>query len=281
MVVYADILLLLNWWIDFLLLLGVRRLRFGGAAPWRLALGALVGALSCFVLFLPPLPLWVSLGVHLLSAALMVAVAFRWQGWRELGRRVFLLFALSTGLAGVCGALYYFVAPEGFYVFNGVVYYSLPPLLLVALTVACYGLLQASEWLMRRRAPREHLYRVRLTMGERAVEFPCLYDSGNHLTEPFSGWPVLVLERNTAEQLLSVPPSVEELPAQGAVRWRLVPYETLHQSGLLAAFVPERAVALTPRGERNITPCYVAVCDRLNRGEYRALMGSAMGETLL
>ena len=54
MIVYGDILLALNWWLDFLLLLGVRRTLGGGARPWRLALGALGGALSCFTLFLPP-----------------------------------------------------------------------------------------------------------------------------------------------------------------------------------------------------------------------------------
>ena len=55
MVIYLDMLLALNWWIDFLLLLGVRRTVGGGTRPWRLAVGALVGALSCLILFLPPL----------------------------------------------------------------------------------------------------------------------------------------------------------------------------------------------------------------------------------
>ena len=55
MVIYADILLAVNWWIDFLLLLGVRRALGGGVKNWRLALAALIGAVSSFVLFLPPL----------------------------------------------------------------------------------------------------------------------------------------------------------------------------------------------------------------------------------
>ncbi len=281
MVIYGDILLLLNWWIDYLLLLGVRRALFGGGAPWRMALGALVGALCSFVLFLPPLPFWLFLAVRLLSALGMVAVAFRWQGWIEMTRRVLLLFAFSAGLAGLCGALYFFLAPNGFYVYNGVVYYSVPPLLLVALTVVCYGLLEGARWLMRRRAPRSHLHRVRLSQGGHSVQITCLYDSGNHLTEPFSGWPVLVVERTTAERLVEVPPSVEALPAQSEVRWRLVPFDTVGNSGVLPAFVPKEAVVVTAQGEQSLMPCYVAVCDRLGRGEYRGLMGSAMGELLI
>lgn len=279
MVIYIDMLLALNWWIDFLLLLGVRRAVGGYGGSWRLAVGALVGALSCLVLFLPPMTVWLSLLVRLAAAALTVTVAFRRRSWRDWGRRVLLLFALSAGLAGLCGALYFFLAPQGFYVFNGVVYYSVPPLLLVALTVVCYGLLWLSEQFLRRRAPREHLFRVRLTHAGRTVTFPCLYDSGNHLAEPFSGRPVLVVERGVAAQLFDRTPTVEELPAEKG--WRLIPYDTLGGGGVLPSFLTDGAVVLLGDGPRPLPPCYVAVCDRLGRGEYHGLMGSALGEDLV
>lgn len=279
MVVYIDILLALNWWIDFLLLLGVRRGMGGGVRSWRVALGALVGAFSCLTLFLPPLSVWLTLAIRLVAAALMVTVAFRHRSWRAWWRSVLLLFTLSAGLAGLCGGLYFFVAPQGFYVFNGVVYYSVTPLLLVALTVVCYGLLWLAEQWMRRRAPKECLYRVRLSYGDKKVVFPCLYDSGNHLVEPFSGWPVLVVERGVAEELLTVPPTVEDLPADGG--WRLIPYDTLGGNGLLPAFIPAEAAVVTRDGTQRLPPCYVAVCERLGRGEYNGLMGSTLGEELI
>lgn len=277
MTIYVDILLALNWWIDYLLLLGVRRRLGGGARPWRLAVGALVGALCCFVLFLPAFSVWLDLAVKLAAALLMVLVAFRWQGWREFARRALLLFVLSAGLAGLCGAVYYFVAPEGFYVLNGVVYYSVPPLLLVVFTVACYGVLWLSDYLLQRRAPAGHTFRIRLTVGEKHTEFPCLYDSGNHLTEPFSGYPVLVVERDAVEPLLAVPPA-EDLPVHGG--WRLIPYDTVAGGGLLPAFIPTELALLQAKSAIPLGNCYVAVCDRLGRGEYRGLIGSAMGEEL-
>lgn len=280
MVIYADVLFLLNGWIDFVLLLGVRRALGEGGRPWRLVLAALLGAVSSFVLFLPPMPVWLSLAVKLAAAAWMVLVAFPWRGMRRFSQRLLLLFGLSAGLAGVCGALYFFAAPTDFCVVNGVVYYAIPPLLLVLLTVVCYGVLWGVEALLRRRAPVGMSYRVRLHYGQRQTVFHCLYDSGNHLLEPFSGRPVLVVERAVAEELLEVPPSVEALPAHSEAGWRLVPFDTLGGSGLLPAFVPRQAVALTPQGERVLPDCYVAVCERLGRGEYRGLMGSAMADEL-
>lgn len=276
MTVYVDILLAVNWWADFLLLLAVRRTLGGCGRSWRLALGALVGALSCLTLFLPPLSVWLTLLLRLCAAALMVTVAFGIRTPRQWWRGVILLFALSAALAGLCGALYFFVAPQGFYVFNGVVYYSVPPLLLVALTVVCYGLLWLSEQFLRRRAPREHLFRVTITHAAHSVTFSCLYDSGNHLTEPFSGKAVLVVERQVAERLLTYIPAVSDLPAG----WRLIPYNTLGGNGLLPAFIPDSVVAISRGDTQPLPSCYVAVCDGLGRGEYQGLMGANLAENL-
>lgn len=277
MVIYVDILLALNWWIDFLLLLGVRRAMGGDGKPWRLAVGALVGAFTCLTLFLPPISVWLSLLLRLASAVVMVTVAFGLRPRRLWLREVILLFALSAGLAGFCSALYFFLAPQGFYVCNGVVYYSVPPLLLVALTVVCYGLLCLSEQILRRRAPQGHLFRVTLAYAGHTTAFSCLYDSGNHLAEPFSGKPVLVVERQVAEVLRIYIPTVADLPAG----WRLIPYNTLGGKGLLPAFMPD-AVAVIMGGHTYPLPlCYVAVCETLGRGEYQGLMGANMAENLV
>ena len=141
MIVYADMLLAVNWWIDFLLLLGVRRFMGIGARPWRLVVGSLVGALFSLVLLLPPMAVWLSLLLKLLAAGLMVLVAFGWHSRRRYIRSLLLLFGLSAGLSGLCSALYHFAAPRDLFVVNGVVYYAVSPWLLLGLTVLCYALM--------------------------------------------------------------------------------------------------------------------------------------------
>lgn len=278
MILYADILLAVNWWVDFLVLLGVRRFMGIGARPWRLVLGALVGALFSFVLFLPPMAAWLSLALKLLAAAVMVLISFGWHSRRRYIKALFLLFGLSAGLSGLCSALYYFAAPRDLFVINGVVYYNVSPWLLIGLTVVCYGVLWAVELIARRRAPQGRDFTVRVHYDGRSVSAKCLYDSGNHLTEPFSNRPVLVLERAVLEGLLTLPEDVEDLPPNGM--WRVVPFDSLGGGGLLPAFSPDSAVALTPQGERSLGECYVAVCGRLGREEYEGLIGSALGDRL-
>lgn len=279
MVVYADILLAVNWWIDFLLLLGVRRAVGGDSHGWRLALGALMGAMSCFVLLLPPIPVWLSLLLKLVAAAVMVRIAFPFVGWRSFWRQLLTMFSLSAGLAGLCSALYFFVSPAGFIVFNGVVYYAIPPLLLVLLTVLCYGILWLAEQISRRRAPMAHSFTVTVYHDGGQVRFPCLYDSGNHLTEPFSGRPVMVVEREVLQPIMKVPTGMTEMEA-APPGWRLVPYESIGGKGLLPAFSPDRVTAARRGMTVVLPPCYVAVCDSLGQGEYRGILSSDMGENL-
>ncbi len=279
MVVYADILLAVNWWVDFLLLLGVRRFMGIGAKPWRLVLGALVGALFSLVLLLPPMAAWLSLVFKLLAAAVMVLLSFGWHSRRRYIKSLLLLFGLSAGLSGLCSALYHFAAPRDLFVVNGVVYYDVSPWLLVGLTVLCYGLLWVIEQVMRRRAPARRDYRVRVRCGDRSALVYCLYDSGNHLVEPFSNRPVLVVERAALENLLPIPDDVDSLPPSG--RWRVVPFDSLGGGGLMPAFSPDSVVAITPQGERSLGECYVAVCERLGRGEYEGLIGSTLGDRLV
>lgn len=275
MVIYVDMLLIVNGWVDFLLLLLVRRMAATGTPGRRLVWGALLGAAGSLILLLPALPVWITAPCKLVTAALMVWISFRWEGGRLFIRRLLLLFGVSAGLAGLCAALYYYVAPPGLYVFNGQVYYAVPPLWLVALTGLCYGLMRLWDWVVRRRAPAGREFLLSLTVGHHTVRVDCLYDSGNHLTEPFSGCPVVVIDRGALAGLLPLP-TVEELPAG----WRLIPYDSVGGSGVLPAFVPDGMTVSTPSGHRELPRCYVAVCDRLGRGEYRGLLGTALSDYL-
>ncbi len=269
MVIYADILLAVNGWADYWLLRGVCRLG-DGKRGWRLAVGAAVGAVAGLTILLPPLPVWAQLAIKLLTAAAMVLCAFGYGGRGRFLRRLFWLFGLSAAFAGVCGALYFFAAPRGMYFLNGTVYFAVSPLMLVALTVVSYLVLLGAERLLRRRAPAGHSFDITAEREGKKAAFRCLYDSGNRLSEPFSGKPVLIAERDAVRALL--PPPGKD--------WRYIPYRAVGEDGLLAAFAPTRVTVHTADGDRDLPPCYIAVCDRLGKENCQGLLSAALGNEL-
>ena len=107
---------------------------------------------------------------------------------------------------------------------GGGVLYSGMDLKIVLLSAAgCYGLLTlVFRGIGRHGGPSGELTRVRLTLGERQVELTALVDTGNTLTDPVSGRPVMVAEGETLSPLFppGTGPGPEDLrdPAGGLAR---------------------------------------------------------------
>ena len=295
-VIYIDVLLALNLFIDFLLLSATARLRRRPHRRWRTVLGALFGAACSCLIFLPDMPSVLSVAVKLAAAAIIVLIAFPWAGISAFVKDGIVFFVSSTIFAGLSMAIWFFAAPKGFYVVNGVVYYDVAPLTLVALTVVSYGVLWFWDRFTRKKAPLGGTYQLVLDYGLGAVTVNALLDTGNHLTEIFSGSPVAVIRRDAVSMALPSPlqeaavrtlQNREPGPAgpdesAAAVKssgLRLVPYHSVGGSGLLPAFRPQNAVLISAAGiSRDVTGLYTALCGDLGRGEYDALIGSDLAE---
>ena len=115
---------------------------------------------------------------------------------------------ISAAFAGIATAIWFFAAPAGFLVANGVVYFDVPPLLLVGLTVLSYAGIRLYDRFIRKKAPLNHEYRLALDGGKGEVVLRALCDTGLHLTEPFSGCPVIVVRQSALYPHL--PPALQE-----------------------------------------------------------------------
>lgn len=267
MVLYIDILLTVNWVIDFLLLHATARLLRLPLRAWRTVAGAAVGALTCCAVLLPPLPAWLAVVYKAGAAVLTAAVAF---GTHRLWRRAAVMFLLSAAAAGVAVAVWWLFAPSGLVVVNGVVYMDLSPLWLIGCTAAAYALLCLYDRVTARRHAAGRTYQLRITHRGETVTLPAFFDSGNALREPFSGAAVAVAPFRPLAPLLSPAwdPSCP-CPPSGA---RPVPYTSVGGRGVLAAFCPEEMWVVCDGVPRDVTGMFVAVSGEV--GE-RALIGTA------
>ncbi len=267
-VVYADVLVALNWLADYLLLAAVAVVLRLPAKRWRLVLAGLLGGVCACLIFLPPLPgLWWLL-TNVAVAGGMVAIAFSFHSVLAFLKRTAVLFILSALFSGVVAALSRFTAGEAVVVSNGQVYADLSPLLLAALATVSYGAIRLYERLTRKHLPQGGEYRLYIEDESTVYEGKALHDTGLHLREPFSGAPVILVEREGAGALFST------LPPH---RLRRIPYRSVGGNGLLTAFRP-RCIRLRKIGgrERDVSGAYVALTEELGRGEYEALIGSEL-----
>ena len=218
------------------------------------------------------------------AAVLMVLLAF-WRS-RRLLRQVLIFLALACAFGG--GVLAVELLGGQRLALGGGVLYSGMDLKIVLLSAAgCYGLLTlVFRGIGRHGGPSGELTRVRLTLGERQVELTALVDTGNTLTDPVSGRPVMVAEGETLSPLFppGTGPGPEDLrdPAGGLARLgegplrgrlRLLPYRAVGvDRGLLLAVRVDRARV----GGEELGPLLVAMSPTpvSDGGSYRALIGA-------
>lgn len=263
MKVYLDLVILLNFAVNYWLLGATARLTGSAPGVWRLGAGAAVGAAYGGLCMLPGLGflggnLW-----RVVFLVLMVAAAF------GVGRGQLRQGAVLLGLSFALGGLALCLQLQGFW----------------ALMLAAAGLYLLCRLFLRKAMGHAgQLVPVRIRLGSREASLTALRDSGNTLRDPFGGGSVLVAQLEAAKELLPCPVTREELRDPGTVLarlqalglWcRLIPYKALGAGGVLLAVRCDEVKI----GGRLAGPLVALAPDRLSEaGTYQALAGGGAYE---
>ena len=283
-VIYVDTLFLLNGVIDSLLLLAAARLAGEPLARWRFALGGALGGLYAVAIFLPGCAFLAHPLCRLGSLALMLVAAY--GGSRRLLRQGLLFLALTCALGGGVVAIG-LLGGTGLTLGNGVFYSALDIKVVLLSAAVCYGVLTlVFQRLGRHSAASRELMPLRLRLGEGQVALTALVDTGNTLTDPSSGRPVVVAEGERLKPLfprdccpgpadLADPSSALARLGTGEwrARFRLLPYRSVGvDRGLLLCV---RADGLELDGQER-GPVLVALSPNpvSDGGGYQALIGA-------
>ncbi len=269
MTVYVDLVFVLNFCVNYLLLRGTMRLGAGAARRRRCALAAALGALYAVAVY--PIAWLAVFPMKILTAALMLLTAFgaRRSTWRLAG----VFAALSLVL---CGAIYGVQALQGrpfAYRQSFLFPVSFASVLLTALAVS----LACRLLLPRLTHATDSVVSLMVEVGERSVEISALRDSGNTLVDPMSGQNVVTAHWTVAAMLLPEPLCAKDFfhPSELALRLkkyapRLIPYRAVGiDGGLLLAI----ACNITVRGRRVGSLIAFSPTPLSDGGAYDALIG--------
>ena len=270
MAIYVDVLLAINFAIDFLILKAAAAVCGHYVKAKRLCFGAATGALSSFLIFCS-LSWAAEFLINMLLAALICAAAFY-----PCKRQIFLkLFLAQIIISFVFSGLILFwqitVKPVGVITKGLAVYFDIGAAALLICSVMGYAAACLISKLMSVAVNERQLCEVKIENNGASAAFFALIDTGSSLCEPFSNSPVIVCELSALGK--TVPDEVKSFSQDGQLQGiRLVPYKTLDSSGLLPAFLPRRIMIKTQSGEEFFcSGCYIAVITGVFGGDYRAV----------
>lgn len=282
--VYADVLFLVNFTANYLLLRATARLSRRRARQGRVILSAFGGALYATFALAPGLDPLYAWPLRLIAGALMVLVAFP----DVRGMALYLLF-LSFYLCCMvaAGTAMAFLA-----LVHGLRSYSLtdqvwPP---TPWWMALAGLLMAAATpvllALSSQKPGSPFLQVELEVDGKSVTLTGLLDTGNDLRDPLSGLPVIVVDLDSLKGILSgetIDFFLSKWDSLGenlaldpmARRLRLIPYCGISgKRGVLPGFIPDKVLVSKKTGLRAPIDAVVGVSwKRLSpSGAYQALV---------
>lgn len=274
-VVYLDMLVLINFTANYLLLLGAGRIAGAVLCRWRIALGAGIGALYAAVLFVPGFSWLEAWPCKIVLGLLMPLIGY---GHKNRWLRITgCFFAASVALAGVILVIEMY-GETALSLQNGVLYSSIDLRLLLLVFIACYYIMS----LFFRRAghrTNKELTMLKISVCGKCVVIPALIDSGHTLRDPMTNRPVVVAD---CKPFLCVfPDGIDFRDPIGGLRTctdcgvagvRLVPYRAVGvECGFLLAIRSESVIA----GDKELGDLLVALSPNSvdAGGGYQALIG--------
>jgi len=252
MTVYLDLIILFNFLVDFLLLLGTNRLCGYPPSPGRAALAALLGGIYGGACVLPGFRFLGNIVWRLISLALMAVLAFG-VSFSALRRGLVFSF-LSMALGGIVVCM----GRGGFW-----------PVLAAAALLALI-----CRFGFRGKLDTNSYVPVELHYGDKHIQLTALRDTGNTLRDPVTGASVLVVGADTARILTGLTMQQLENPMETIhiiPGLRLIPYRSVGQKGGLLLALRLKDVKI---GNWKGSSLVAFAPQKLSvEGEYQALTG--------
>lgn len=281
--VYADLLFLVNFSMDFLCLYLSVKLLHLPRVRWRMLLAAALGGVYSVVALLLSVGSWLALALDLGVCFGMCALCSAGKGVR-VGRLLLLCgtyFGISALMGGGMTAIYHLLGranlPLGDLPGDGISAWMFLALATAAALVAAFG----GRLFSRQSAVRTCTVRVRLEGVSWEMQGLC--DSGNLLCDPISGTPVIVADRQTWLSALpdalrcAVESDGKALDAlEEGRRVRIVPMHSAHGSSLAVALMPDEIILAEQNGKTHAVHALIAPSGQPLTEDYRAIVPATL-----
>lgn len=229
MTVYADILILVNFTVDYFLLALTSRFLNKSPRLLRLILGAAAGGVFSLYIFLPQINSFIEIAVHVFMCAAMCLITFKMHGIKDFFRSTAVLFAVNFAYSGGMIALWYAFKPYGMIINNSIVYFNISPIFLTFFSLLGYFLVLFFRKIFKKPFTPNAYCSINVTCCGNNLSLSGIVDTGNSLKDVFGISQIFITEYSVINKILG-----DEV--KNPVRMRKIPCKTVTGEKLLDGF---------------------------------------------
>lgn len=274
-VIYADILIFINIFINYLLLRSEAAVTSSGFKPIRILISSAVGGLFSLIIFAEKIPIVINILLKIAVMSIMIIFAFQIKNFKSFMRHFAVFLTVNFIFSGIMLAINIFLIPDSSVYNNGIFYFDTDIFTLTVTSVICYLILNLINKFSKFKTPDKSIYPIQITYMNKTAEGKALFDSGNRLCDCFSGKPVIIAEKDFIEKITDLKKITEHK------NFRLIPFSTIKGSGTLSAFSPDK-VGIYINGKWIFTDkIFVGITEKkIISGDYSVLFGIPFYETV-
>lgn len=249
MVIYLDVLILINLYVTYFQILAVSVFTHRKTVWYRKLSAAGIGAVASLSIFIPQEMVLTLTLLKIFLCALIAFVAFGYTGFRAYAVSVLFLMLVSFVFSGLMLCVWLFAAPMKMLFINGTVYFGVDTMTIILSTCAAYGVVRIIRYILDKNGKTDGKYTVIIKNNGRECRLSAFADSGNGIVDCFSGLPVIVCRRDMCADVS--PPAIEmiennsdisDIGTQMIKGVRIMPFSTVGKGGLICMFKAESVV---------------------------------------
>lgn len=284
MIIYLDILIIVNLFVNYFLILATKILIKSDVRRTRIILTAIFTSLYSLLIFVPQ-RYWVYISIlKIPMGILLVLLAFGYKSRRIFIKTILIFLTVNVLFGGVIFLVYITLTPQNMLLKNGILYMNINPLILVIGTTISYFVIKTFNLINSKRIIEKNICDLEIEVLDKSIKTKALVDSGNQLTDPFLGLPVVICEFDKISKL--IPDNLDKFFCEplkyskdiNNSSWKkkikLIPCDTIAGNKILPAFKPQRVSILKGDIKSEINVLVAITPNKVSDGEYSAIIGN-------
>ncbi|MGE5632992.1 MAG: sigma-E processing peptidase SpoIIGA [Caulobacteraceae bacterium] len=289
--VYADVILLENIIMNYLILWSTAKLTRYNYSKVKLIIASLAGAVYAVLSYFPQYSFLYTLFIKVLFSLLIVIVAYTPPYFKLLLKLTGVFYIVSFIFGGAAFGLFYFINGLNL-TSNGISFIKDFPLkvLAVAAFIAYFTVKYSWDYIQHRIKRERILVQLDIFFDKKGICLDALVDTGNSLRDPITNVPVVIAEYDAVKKLL--PDEIRKIfdsssendlnaiaeimsLSKWVTRFRVIPFKSLgKENGMLIGFKPDLGVLKDSERKTRLDNLVIGIYRKsLSRdGEYNALV---------
>lgn len=247
--IYADVLIVLNIYVNFILILTVAKITHSKLKKIRAIIASVYGSLYSLMILLPEIPNVLNIAIKFFAASTIIVIAFGMYNKMRTVINIICFFMANFIFGGVIFAVYIWLKPSFIHFNNTYFYIDFSLLLLIFVTAFLYTALSIFQFFLDRTTAVSSSYRIIVKYRGRTAVLNALADTGNSLVDFFSGKPVIICSYEKLSENINLPDIKRPEDYLKVKGFRLIPYSTIGNSGMIPVFTPDEVLIINEDNE--------------------------------